>query len=327
MDTTHSDMPRDMPRNMLRHFDAEQVHAALAWEPLAAALAQAFVSPPAAPVRHAHGMSSTDHFLLMPAWNSEWIGTKLVTVIPEAVAAGGHTVEATYLLLDRRTGAPRALLNGDALTVRRTAATSALAARMLARTDAHTLLMVGTGHLAPWMVRAHCALHRSLSRVLIWGRNPSAVVALVATLRDEGLPAEAAPDLPDAVGHADIISCATTAVEPIVRGEWVREGTHLDLVGAFTPTMREVDDVAILRACVVVDDVSAALAEAGDLLQPLTHGVIDRDHIRADLATVLRGTAVRRNDRDITLFKSVGHALEDLAAASLVMATAGTASI
>jgi len=312
---------------MIPQLSAAQLHELLPWESLAAALAQAFLRPPTVPVRHAHALGEADHLLLMPAWNAEVIGTKLVTVLPEAARFGGRTVEATYLLLDRLTGAPRAVLDGEALTVRRTAATSALAARLLARPDAHTMLMVGTGRLAPWMVRAHVALLPAITRVLVWGRRPSAAVALAAALRDEDIPAEPVGELADAVHSADLISCATTATEPVIRGAWLREGTHLDLVGAYTPAMREVGDLTVMRSAVVVDDRASALAEAGDLLQPLTAGVIDRDHIRASLAELLRGTMrVRTHASDITLFKSVGHALEDLAAATLALSSLTTGS-
>ena len=313
---------------MIPQLSAAQLHELLPWESLAAALAQAFLRPPEVPVRHAHALGHAEHLLLMPAWNAEVIGTKLVTVLPEAACHGGRTVEATYLLLDRRTGVPRAVLDGEALTVRRTAATSALAARLLARPDTHTLLLVGTGRLAPWMVRAHVALLPAITRVLVWGRRPSAAVALAAALRDEDIPAEPVGELADAVHSADVIACATTATEPVIRGAWIREGTHLDLVGAFTPAMREVDDVAVMRAAVVVDDRASALAEAGDLLQPLAAGVIDRDHIRASLAELLRGTMrVRTHASDITLFKSVGHALEDLASATLALSSLTTDTI
>ena len=305
---------------MLRQFTADQVHAALPWDALVAALEAAFLAPPAAPVRHVHALAPDDTLLLMPAWNATSIGVKLVTVIPGAAGRGGRTVDATFLLLDRHTGAPRALLDGEALTVRRTAATSALAARVLARAHPETLLIVGAGRLAPWMVRAHVALQPTIERVLVWGRAPDAAEALAGRLCAEGVPAEAAPDLQSAVRKADIVCCATTATSPIVRGAWLRPGTHLDLVGGFTPAMREVDDEAVSRARVVVDQLASALTEAGDLVQPLSSGVITREAIVGELAEVLRATVMARRDGlDITLFKSVGHALEDLAAAELAV--------
>jgi ornithine cyclodeaminase len=311
---------------MPRQLSAEQVHDALPWQALAGALHAAFCAPPVAPPRQVHTLDTTGHtgspdrLLLMPAWNAQYIGTKLVTVIPAAPAHSGHTVNATYLLLDRVTGTPCALLDGEALTVRRTAATSALAARHLAREDARTLLIVGSGRLAEWLARAHCALRPALTEVRVWGRNAHAATALAQRLAHDGLPAHAVQELPSAVASSDIVSCATTASEPIVLGAWLSPGTHLDLVGAYTPAMREVDDLAVQRSRVVVDDHDAALREAGDLLQPLAQGHITRAHIVADLATVLRGDAVvRRSAQDITLFKSVGLALEDLAAASLAL--------
>lgn len=307
---------------MLPQLTAEQVHAALPWPALAAALADAFVSPPEAPVRTAHAMSPADSLLLMPAWDAAAIGIKLVTVIPTATNFGGHTVDASYLLLDRTTGAPRALLDGEALTVRRTAATSALAARALAVPAPTRLLVVGSGRLAPWMVRAYHALHPSLAHIELWGRDRSTAERLAIRLLDEGLPVSAADSLPAAVAAADIVSCVTTATAPVVFGEWLREGTHLDLVGGFTPAMREADDEAVARARIVVDNADGALHEAGDLIQPLASGRITRDAILADLGAVLRGEViVRRDARDITLFKSVGHALEDLAAARLAVST------
>lgn len=302
-------------------YSAEQVHAALPWAPLAAALARAFTAPAEVPLRHAHALGGADRLLLMPAWDAQALGVKLVTVMPGAAARGAATVVATYLLLDRATGQPRALLDGEALTLRRTAATSALAARYMARPDAANLLVVGTGRLAPYMVRAHCALRPALLRVRLWGRSARRAQTLAQELRDEGLPVEAAADLKDAVRAANIVCCATTATEPPVQGSWLAQGTHLDLVGGFTPQMREVDDHAVARSRIVVDTYAGALAEAGDLVGPLARGVIDRAQIVAELAQLVRGEcAGRTRAEEITLFKSVGSAIEDLAAAELVVA-------
>ena len=232
----------------LRVYSAAEVHAALPWAALAQALADAFVAGDTqVPLRHAHALGDGASLLLMPAWSAGALGVKLVTVMPQAAAQGLPTVQASYLLSERTSGVPLALLDGDALTVRRTAAASALAARHLARTDAHTLLMVGAGHLAPWLVRAHVALRPALSRVLVWARRPDSAEALVRQLRTEGIAAEAAVDLAAAVARADIVSCATTATAPVVQGAWLRPGTHLDLVGGYRPDMREADDAAIAR--------------------------------------------------------------------------------
>jgi alanine dehydrogenase len=229
-------------------------------------------------------------------------------------------VQASYLLLDRATGEPRALIDGEALTLRRTAATSALAAQHLARPDARRLLIVGSGRLAPWMARAHVALNPELVHVAVWGRNADAAEDVVETLRDEGIDAEVAEDLRAAVQAAEVISCATTSREPLVQGAWLAPGTHLDLVGGFRRDMREADDAALVRARIVVDTYAGALAEAGDLVQPIGTGVIAREQVLAELAELLRcEKRARLMPGDITLFKSVGTALEDLAAAQLVV--------
>jgi alanine dehydrogenase len=304
-------------RAMPRVYSADDVHAALPWRELADALHAAFVAGDAqTPLRHAHALSPRDTLLLMPAWNAELIVVKTVTVMPDAA----HTVQATVLALDRPSGAPLAVLDGEALTVRRTAATSALAARHLARADARNLLLVGPGRLAGWLARAHAALRPTLQRVLVWGRRPDAAHALARTLADEGLPASATDDLEAAVRSADIVCCATTSTEPLLRGSWLQPGTHLDLVGGFRRDMREVDDDTMRRARIVVDTYAGALAEAGDLTQPLDGGVIARADVLAELAELLRGErGTRRDDADVTLFKSVGSALEDLAAAACVL--------
>jgi ornithine cyclodeaminase len=306
---------------MLRVYSADEVHAALPWAALADALEDAFTAGDSeAPLRHAHALGAGGTLLLMPAWSPMALGVKLVTVMPEAAQRGARTVQASYLLLDRTTGQPRALIDGEALTLRRTAAASALAAQLLARPDAQRLLVVGTGRLAPWMAQAHVALRPDLTHVDVWGRSADAAEVVVETLREEGIDAEVALDLRHAVEQADVITCATTAREPLLHGAWLKPGAHVDLVGAFRRDMREADDATILRARVFVDTFAGALAEAGDLTQPIERGVVAREHVRGELAQLLRGEVEGRLHRDdITLFKSVGSALEDLAAAALVV--------
>ena len=300
----------------MKVYAAPEVHAALSWAALVHALQQAFVAGAQVPLRHAHALSADDTLLLMPAWNARVLVLKLVTVMPAAAA----TVQATLLVCDRATGEPLAVLDGEAVTLRRTAATSALAAQHLARPDAHTLLIVGTGRLAPWMARAHWALRPGLQRVQVWGRRAKLAQARARELAAEGLPAQAVCELEPAVRGACIVCCATTATEPLALGAWLAPGTHLDLVGGFRPHMREVDDAAVASARIVVDTAAGALAEAGDLVQPLARGVIDRSRIVAELSQLLSGTVAGRTRADeITLFKSVGTALADLAAAQLVV--------
>ena len=305
----------------LPFISAAQVHAALDYRLLAGSLRAAFSAGCVAPLRHVHDVTGAgDRLLLMPAWRAGAdIGVKLATVFPRNRERGMATVAALYVLLDGASGHPRALIDGEALTLRRTAAASALASTYLSRPDSATLLVAGTGALAPHMARAHCAL-RPIARLLLWGRRAAPAQALAAQLRDEGLPAEALADLAQGLAQADIVSCATTATEPVVRGALVRGGTHVDLVGGFTPGMREADDDLIARAEIFVDTYAGALKEAGDLVQPLASGVLARERVRAELAELVAGQHPgRRSAAEITLFKSVGTALEDLCAARLVL--------
>jgi ornithine cyclodeaminase/alanine dehydrogenase-like protein (mu-crystallin family) len=274
-----------------------------------------------APLRSSYPVTPEgDRLLVMPAWNAMALGVKIVTVFPRNRARGLASVAALYLLLDADTGHPLALIDGEALTLRRTAAASALAASFLARPDARTLLVIGTGALAPYMAQAHCTA-RPIARILVWGRTSER-----ARSTAERLGAEFCDDLAVGLAEADIVTCATTAREPIVRGQYVRPGTHIDLAGAFTPEMRESDDELVLRAAVFVDTFAGALKEGGDLVQPLAAGTIARSHVRAELADLVAGRHPGRASRDeVTLFKSVGTALEDLCAARLVLRGRSTA--
>jgi alanine dehydrogenase len=299
----------------MRVVAAEEIHGALDFPSLVEALRDMFRRGCETPLRHHHGVPGGT-LLLMPAWQSGGpIGVKIVTVFPENARRSLPSVAASFLLLDGDTGTPMALLDGPSLTLRRTAAASALAADYLARADSTRHLMVGTGALAPHLVAAHRAM-RPISETRIWGRNPEKAAALA-----QRLGAAPVADLARAVAEADIVTCATLAHEPLIRGEWLRPGTHLDLVGGYTPDMREADDEAVRRARVYVDTREGATREAGDIVQPLRSGVLAADAIAGDLFALTRGSALGRGSADeITLFKSVGTALEDLAAASLAMA-------
>ncbi len=305
----------------MRFIDARQVHAALTFGALADAIAATLREGATTPVRHAHALSPEDTLLLMPAWSDGALGVKLVTVVPGNRERGRATVNAIYVLLDRASGEPRAVIVGEALTLCRTAAASLLAARYLARGDAANVLIVGTGRLAPYMARAHCH-EREVRRLCVWGRNGVGAQTMAQMLRDEGLPAQATDDLEQAVRQADIVSCATTATAPIVRGAWLEPGCHLDLVGGFRRSMREADDAAVAHSRVYVDTYAGALAEAADIVEPIERGVIARADVRGELAELVRGDVLGRSSReDVTLFKSVGAAVEDLAAARLLLAT------
>ena len=290
------------------------------------------------PPRHHHtvaepaGPGSADAtLLLMPAWTrgaASHIGIKLVTVFPDNGQRGLPSIYGQYLLLDGATGAALALLDGTMLTKRRTACASGLASRYLSRPESRRLLMIGTGALAPQLVRVHAKV-RPIEEVAIWGRRPQRAADLAQELLDTlpralGRPisVRAVADRRQAVAMADIVSCATLSKMPLVEGGWLRDGQHVDLVGAYTPQMRESDDRAVSRARVYVDTRAGALKEGGDIAQPLANGTIDEDDILADLFELSRGQQAGRllgDAASITLFKSVGAALEDLAAAELAV--------
>jgi ornithine cyclodeaminase len=258
-------------------------------------------------------------FLVMPAWvEGKFLGVKIVSVFPDNAARKIDSVLGSYMLMSANTGMPLAAIDGRMLTLRRTAAASALAARFLARQDSARLLMVGTGALAPQLVLAHASV-RPIREVLIWGRSPDKAQRLAAVLDSRRMKVRAVTDLASAVTGADIISCATMTREPLVRGEWLKPGQHLDLVGGYTPEMREVDDAAVERARVYVDTRAGALQEAGDIIQPIRNGVLLEVQIAGELAELAQGRAPGRSYyNQITLFKSCGTALEDLAAAVMV---------
>jgi ornithine cyclodeaminase/alanine dehydrogenase-like protein (mu-crystallin family) len=314
----------------MRIVSADEIDRALAYPALIDALAEAFRADIAVPPRHHHAVAPSvpragadATLLLMPAWTGpqaaeRFLGCKIVTVFPDNARSGRPSVYGSYFLMSGESGEPIAVLDGRTLTAWRTAAASALAARYLAREDAAHLVMVGAGALASHLVRAH-ACARPIRRVTLWNRTRSRAVALAFGLAVGGLEIEVTDDLESAVREADIVSCATLSAEPLVRGAWLKKGAHVDLVGGFTPTMREADDRAVKRARVYVDTRAGAMSEAGDIVQPIANGVISEADIRGDLFDLCGGTARGRTAAaQITLFKSVGTAIEDLAAAMLV---------
>ena len=300
----------------------EQTRTALAWPALIEAIASMFTGDCVMPVRHHHNMEvpgeSDATLLLMPAWlPGHYMGVKMVSVFPDNATRALPAIFGTYLLSSGKTGEMLAVIDGGELTARRTAATSALAARYLARADAEELLVCGSGRLSLNLIQAH-AEGRALKRIGIWGRDYDKAAHIAGQAQALGLDVVAVTDLETAVRSADIISCGTLSSTPLIKGEWLKPGAHLDLVGGFKPDMRETDDAAIRRAEVFVDTRAGALKEAGDIVQPLKSGVLTQDAIRAELSELVRRTKPGRgNDADITLFKSVGAALEDLAGAIL----------
>ena len=319
----------------MQFIDAATTRRHLGMAPLIEALRAMFITGCQVPARHTHriegvgGAASDGTLLLMPAWRSgALLGLKTVTIFPGNGSVGRPALHATYLLFDATTGAPLAQLDGNEITARRTAAASALAASFLARADASQLLVVGSGRVASLLAEAMRAV-RPITEVQVWNHRAASAQALAQRLRDGGINARATDDLAHAAAHADIISCATLSTAPLICGEWLRPGTHLDLIGSFTPQMREADAECFSR-CRVFIDTDEALAKSGDVLRAVAEGGFSAERLQGTLAGLCAGTCRGREGEgdeggeggagavQRTLFKSVGSALEDLAAAELV---------
>ncbi|MEP3047401.1 MAG: ornithine cyclodeaminase family protein [Roseibium sp.] len=301
----------------------DQTRQVLPFPDLIDALADMFRSGCVMPVRHHHDVEIPGEadatMLLMPAWvPGGYSGVKVVNVVPRNSERGLPAVAAQYLLSDARTGEMLALIDGGELTARRTAAASALAARYLARTDAHHLLIIGSGRVAQNLISAHMAV-RPIETITIWGRSAEKAEALADSIHTAyPTNVEVTEDLDAALGQADIISAATLSTEPLVKGALLKPGAHVDLIGAFKPSMRESDDETVQTAALFVDTRDGCLSEGGDIVQPMKSGVITENDIRSDFYDLCRGRHPgRRTNEEITLFKSVGAALEDLAGATL----------
>jgi ornithine cyclodeaminase/alanine dehydrogenase-like protein (mu-crystallin family) len=310
-------------------FDAAAVAAALPFDRLVAALREAFAAGAEVPARHVHrlpdGAGGELTSLLMPAWTMPtaadpgFYGVKVINVAPGNAVRGLPGLHGSYLLFEAATGRPLAVMDADVLTARRTAAASALAAAYLSRPDASRLLVLGAGRVAALLPAAMASV-RPIHHVAVWARRPEAAATLAVRWQVAGFEVELVDDanLPAAVATAHIVSTATLASEPLVQGEWLAPGSHLDLIGSFAPTMREADDDCFRGARIAIDT-EEALAKSGDLLGPLSRGVFTPAEVRATLAQLARGAVPgRTQEKQRTVFKSVGTALEDLAAARLV---------
>ena len=300
----------------------DKISQYLSYTDLIEALRSIFLSDYTLPLRHHHFYTNTEGdqntLILMPVWNKEYIGMKQVTVAPGNAKENKPSVYAQYILSDAKTGQPLALMNAAELTSRRTACTSALASSFLSRNDAENLLVVGGGSVAKHLVEAHLAL-RKFKKVSVWMRNPDKLAAYVNALKKKGIDVHLVTNLEEAAREADVISCATLSKTPVIRGEWIKPGAHLDMIGSHKPDTRETDDDAIRKSTIFVDSRMGALHETGELALPIADGIISEKDVQADIVELVKGIhGGRKNEEEITLFKSAGLAVEDLAAALLV---------
>lgn len=301
----------------MKILDAPTVAMLLPYDRLVPALRAALAERWQTPQRVHFDLGNEASLLVMPAWNARYQGVKVINVFPRNAALGRPAIASSYILSDAVTGETEALLDAETLTSRRTAAVAALGASFLAPAGADELLLVGAGRVARELPAAFAAV-RPIRRVTVWARDAGRARALAHEIEAQGFAASSCDDLAEAAGEAQIIACATFSTEPLILGAWLRAGAHLSLIGGFRPTMREADSEAVRRSFVVADTRAGVMAEAGDILVPLHEGVIAADHIAADLFDLCSGgisPAIPLGQP--TLFKSVGHATQDLAAASL----------
>jgi ornithine cyclodeaminase/alanine dehydrogenase-like protein (mu-crystallin family) len=314
----------------MKFFDATATRAPLqGMARLVSSLRTAFAEGATVPPRHVHSLGSGTEagtWLIMPAWNAAGLlGIKTVNVYPGNAARGLPGLHATYLLYDARTGVPLAQMDGTEITAHRTAAAAALGADLLSRPDASRLLVLGTGRVARLLPAAFAAV-RPIRSVRVWNHRAAGAAALAAQWREAGFAATAVGGEPgaleQAVRAADIVSCATLATAPLVQGTWLAPGSHLDLIGSFTPAMTEADPACFAGARVFVDT-DEAMLKAGDVLNAVAAGSFSAQALQGTLAQLCRGERPgRREAAERTVFKAVGTALEDLAAASLIWQSA-----
>ena len=300
----------------------EKISEHLDYKKLIEALREIFQSDYTMPVRHHHFYKTPEGddntLILMPVWNNEYMGMKQVTVAPANATRNMPSIFAQYILSDSKTGQPLAMMNATELTSRRTACTSALASSYLSREDSENLLIVGGGSVAKHLVQAHLAV-RNFKKVSVWMRNSTKMSEFVADLKNQGIAVEAVTNLEEAARNADLISCATLSKTPIIKGEWVKPGTHLDMIGSHKPDTRETDDDAIRKSSIFVDSRAGALHETGELALPIANGILSEKDVKADIVELVKDIHPGRTSTDeVTLFKSAGLAIEDLAAALLV---------
>lgn len=308
---------------MMRTIDNETIDQVLNYDKMLEALYKIFISKFTMPVRHHHFYNTPDSaenaLILMPAWTDKYLGCKQVIVAPKNAEQHLPAIHALYTLFNAETGVPLAQMDATKLTSVRTACASALAAKYLARENAENLLVIGSGSVAYHLAQAHSSV-RNYKHIEVWARNTDKAQALLDCLKEQGFTnVFLAKDLQTAIQKADVISSATLSKEPIIKGEWLKPGVHLDLIGSHTPKTREADDEVIRRSTIYADSREGALHETGELAIPIASGLLDPKDVQADLVELCKANKLaRKNNEEITLFKSAGLAIEDLAAALMV---------
>jgi len=266
---------------------------------------------------------NVSHFFIRGGWQPEKaVGAKVITIFPRNnEAREWPSIQAVYILFEGVNGTPIACLDGTALTWVKTAADSALGSKLLARDNIESMLMIGAGQMALHLVRAHCQIRPSLQRVNIWNRTTSKAETLVTKLASLFPDIHFAPtaDIEAGAREADLICSAIASKEPILRGEWLKPGAHVDLIGAYTPDMREADDECLRRGNLFVDARETTLHHIGELMLPLANGVISEDDVLADLSDLCQQAHPgRQSNEEITIFKNGGGGHLDLMCARLL---------
>lgn len=315
----------------MKIISAEEVHSALSYPALVDALQETFSGEFTMPPRNVYLLDDNDDnhdaFAVLPSWNKDLIGVKAFTYFPDNPGPEYKSLYSKILLFDRAHGEPLALVDGTSVTFWRTAGISGLATRLLAREDSETMLLLGTGNLAPYMIRANANV-RPLKKIMVWGRTPANAEKVVEQASSEfpEIDLSVTDDIQSACGEADIIVSATASHEPLVQGDWVKEGTHTDFIGNHHATKRECDSALVVKSKVYADSYVNCFKEAGEVLVPISEGVFKKEDVVGELTEMCAGSVpLRESASEITLFKSIGMGVCDLVGAGLAykVATGG----